>query len=186
MRLHIAATALETITSSIRSSDPKLETGGALFGPASGSSVLHAAGPGPLAEHGPLFFNRDLTFTEQEAERLYRADGSQWIGEWHTHINVSPTPSDADLRTYLRHVTDGELGFDRFVALIIALAAPQPILAAWTLERSNDQMMLTHAGSTPLSLFTKSEQMPADATGLDLLARDHTSLKRRDAQGGWR
>lgn len=150
MRLPVTATALQFIASTIRSSDPRLETGGALFGAPDGSRVLHAAGPGPLAEHGPRSFWRDLAFTEREAERLYRADGSQWIGEWHTHVDVPPTPSDLDLHTYARHLVDRDLGFDRFVALIIATSGAQPILAAWTLERRGDEITLSHAGTQPL------------------------------------
>jgi integrative and conjugative element protein (TIGR02256 family) len=164
IRLQIAATVLESITSTIRSSDPHLETGGALFGPASGSRVLHAVKPGPLAEHGPLFFQRDLTFTEQEAKRLYQADGSQWIGEWHTHINAPPIPSDVDLHTYARHITDGELKFDRFVALIIATSGPQPMLAAWALERRSGQIILIDAGSTPLNLWSKPGPLRTGST----------------------
>ncbi|MGY4856346.1 Mov34/MPN/PAD-1 family protein [Cryobacterium sp. AP23] len=162
MKLEIAPTALESIRSTIRSSDSQLETGGALFGPANGSRVSHAARPGPLAEHGPLFFRRDIAFTEHEAERLYQADGSQWIGEWHTHINVPPAPSDVDLRTYVKHVTDRELGFNRFVALIVSTAVPQPIIAAWVLERRSGQITLTDAGSTPLNFLTKPGQLQGD------------------------
>lgn len=146
LKIQIAATALQFILSTIRSSDPRVETGGALFGPRDGSGILHAAGPGSMAEHGPRFFRRDLAFTQQEAKRLYQADGSQWIGEWHTHIDVPPTPSDVDLRTYVKHIADRNLGFDRFVALIIATSGPEPRLAAWLLERQRGAIMLMQAG----------------------------------------
>ena len=150
MRLPIAATALQSIASTIHSCDPRLETGGALFGPPDGSRVVHAAGPGPNAAHGPRSFSRDLAFTQLEAERLYQADRSHWIGEWHTHIDVPPTPSELDLRTYAQHVADRDLGFDRFLALIIATSGPQPMIAAWILERRRNELMLTHAGNQPL------------------------------------
>jgi proteasome lid subunit RPN8/RPN11 len=150
MRIPVAASALQFIASTIRTSDPHLETGGALFGPSDGSRVLHAVGPGPLAEHAPRYFRRDLAFTEREAKRLYRTDGSQWIGEWHTHVDVPPAPSDLDLDTYARHLVDRDLGFDRFVALIIATSGPQPTLAAWSLERRGDEIMLSHDGTQPL------------------------------------
>lgn len=156
MTLQIATTALQSIASTVRSGNPWLETGGALFGPPDGSRVLHAAGPGPLAEHGSRLFRRDLAFTQQEAERLYRADGSQWIGEWHTHIDAPPTPSDVDLRTYVRHVADGDLGLARFVALIIATSTTPPMFAAWVPERDSDEIILTHMGTGPLDLGTMS------------------------------
>jgi integrative and conjugative element protein (TIGR02256 family) len=152
MKIQIDATALQHIASTIRSSDPLLETGGALFGPQDGSKVLHAAGPGSMAEHGTRFFRRDLAYTEQEAERLYQADGSQWIGEWHTHVDAPPTPSDLDLHTYLGHIADRDLGFDRFVALIVATSRPEPILATWLLERQRFTIVLIQAGQQRLSL----------------------------------
>lgn len=150
IKIQIAVPALQFIASTIRSSDPRLETGGALFGPPDGSSVLHAVGPGATAEHGPRFFRRNLAFTQREAERLYEADRSQWIGEWHTHIDAPPTPSEVDLRTYVRHVADRDLGFDRFVALIVATSGPEPVLAAWLLERQDRAITLIHAGEQPL------------------------------------
>ncbi|MFD2840676.1 Mov34/MPN/PAD-1 family protein [Populibacterium corticicola] len=152
MRLPIDAAALESIALTIRSSDPRLETGGALFGPSDGSKVLHAAGPGPRAEHGPRSFLRDLAFTQHEAGRLYQADRSHWIGEWHTHVDVPPTPSDLDLHTYAKHMADRDLGFDRFLALIIAISESQPILAAWILERHGNELILMQAGTQLLDL----------------------------------
>lgn len=150
LKIQIANTALQFIASTIRSSNPRLETGGALFGPPDGSRVVHAVGPGSMAEHGPRFFRRDLAFTQQEAERLYQADGSQWIGEWHTHIDAPPTPSDVDLHTYVKHVTDRDLGFTRFVALIIATSGPEATLAAWLLERQRRAITLIQAGEQVL------------------------------------
>lgn len=147
MRLPISVAARQMIASTIRSSDPRLETGGALFGPQDSSRILHAAGPGPLAEHESRYFQRDLAFTEQEAKRLYQTDGSQWIGEWHTHVDVPPTPSHLDLHTYATHLIDHDLGFDRFVSLIISIAEPKPVLASWVLELHNGEMVLTHYGT---------------------------------------
>lgn len=148
--LELDPDVLEKIKSIIRSSNPRLETGGALFGVPDGTRVLHAAGPGPLAEHGSKFFKRDLSYTQQEAERFYQADRSQWVGEWHTHVDVPATPSDVDLQTYVKHLTDSDLGFERFVALIVSTAGHQPTLAAWVLERRDGKIFLEHADTRPL------------------------------------
>lgn len=153
MRLPIHAAALESIALTISSSDPQLETGGALFGPSDGSRVLHAAGPGPRAEHGPRYFRRDLTFTQHEAERLYQADRSHWVGEWHTHVDLPPTPSALDLHTYARHMANRDLEFHRFLALIIAIVDPQPVLAAWILERRGNELSVMQVGTRLLDLF---------------------------------
>lgn len=151
LNVEIAASALQSIASTIRSGDARLETGGALFGPLDGSRVLHAAGPGAMAEHSARFFRRDLAFTREEAERLYQTDGSQWIGEWHTHVDVPPTPSELDLSTYFRHISNPTLGFNRFLALIISLG-PRPTLAAWVLERQDQAIVLIQAGEQAFCL----------------------------------
>lgn len=147
MRLEIEPAAFESIASTIRACDPRLETGGALLGPPDGSRVLHAVKPGPLAVHGHRLFQRDLDYTQQEAERLYQSDGSQWIGEWHTHVDVPATPSAVDLATYVKHLNDSALGFERFVALVISTSGPQAILAAWILERRGDGIAVELAGT---------------------------------------
>lgn len=151
MNIEIDATALRFIASTIRTGDPRLETGGALFGPADGRRVLHAAGPGLLAQHGTRSFHRDLDFTRREAERLYLADGSQWIGEWHTHVDASPTPSQMDLNTYVKHLCDRDLRFGRFVAVIVATSGPEWVLAVWMLERQRLGIALTQVGQQALA-----------------------------------
>lgn len=152
VRLEIDAVVLQSIALTIRTSNPHLETGGALFGPPDGSRVLHAAGPGPMAEHRARYFRRDIVFTQDEADRLYQADGSQWIGEWHTHIGMPPAPSEVDLRTYRKHIADRDLGFDRFVALIITPSGACPMLAVWILERRSGNIILTNADTQPFDL----------------------------------
>lgn len=149
LKVQLAASALSSIRSAILAGDSRLETGGALFGPRDGSAVLHALGPGPMAEHGARFFRRDIAFTQREADQVYRADGSQWIGEWHTHIDVPPSPSDLDLHTYLTHFADPDLNFNRFIAIVVAPSAPEPSLAVWLLERQQHSITLTWAGEQP-------------------------------------
>lgn len=152
LTIEIDAAVIDFITTTIRSGDPRVETGGALFGQADGSRVLHAAGPGPRAQHGARFFQRDLAHTQEIAEQLYRSDGSHWIGEWHTHIDVPPVPSEADLETYLRHVTDPDLKFDRFLALIVSLSGTVPTLAGWSVEHRGSHIVLVPGGMQQIVL----------------------------------
>ncbi|MCB8046019.1 Mov34/MPN/PAD-1 family protein [Microbacterium oxydans] len=46
------------------------------------------------------------------ADYAWHVDGSQWVGEWHTHPTGPMTPSDRDLASYYAHLSDAELGFD--------------------------------------------------------------------------
>lgn len=97
------------------------ETGGALFGRGSSDLVVvnHAVGPGPKALREPHRFARDLDYTFTAALDLYRTDGSEWVGEWHTHPSGVLTPSSIDLATYRAHLSDDELAFEFFVSVIV-------------------------------------------------------------------
>lgn len=105
-----------------RRSDDGLETGGALFGVDRADGVLelrHATDAGPNAVRRRDYFLRDLAYTEREADRLFALDGSEWVGEWHTHLGAALIPSVLDMTTYQRHLVDSELGFSRFAAVIV-------------------------------------------------------------------
>lgn len=59
-----------------------------------------------------------------------------WVGEWHTHPAAGLLPSNIDLRSYLRHLEDPELGFQEFLSLIIAGSEAGPGVAAWIITRT--------------------------------------------------
>lgn len=105
-----------------------LETGGILLGrdeQSEGTTHLTGAGaPGPLAVRRPRFFLRDLAHARMLAGQAWEHDRSQWVGEWHTHPLGRPVPSDLDLRSYATHVHDPELGFRRFISVIVAWNVP--------------------------------------------------------------
>lgn len=117
----------------------ELETGGILLGhddePACTTRVTTAGDPGPAAVRRPRFFSRDRHHAQQLADAAWEVDRSQWVGEWHTHPLGQPVPSLVDHGSYLRHVLDPELGFLRFVSLII-VPSPQhsTLAAAWVTE----------------------------------------------------
>lgn len=80
------------------------ETGGILLGhgPDTGGIiwVRHVGDPGLAAERRAEFFLRDLRHSRELAARAWLADGSEWVGEWHTHPAGGPQPSARDLQTY--------------------------------------------------------------------------------------
>ena len=114
------------------------ETGGALFGIDHTNGTLevrHATAPGPKAERSPHHFRRDLLYTQERALEIFDRDGSQWIGEWHTHLNWRLSPSTRDLATYHQHLRDPELGFDRFLAVIVGYRMRSTRTTAWVITR---------------------------------------------------
>lgn len=115
-----------------------LEIGGILLGEdvTDRIDIRHAGGPGPNATRGKRTFMRDLDHARRLADSAWSEDGSQWIGEWHTHPAGGLYPSEVDLHSYMRHLHDRELGFDRFVVIIAGFdRSAQVVLAIWLVER---------------------------------------------------
>lgn len=121
--VRIAQKVLTLIAREATRSRDGLETGGILLGTDDFNEIVirHAGGPGPGAHRESHRFLRDLAHAQQIAEAAWKEDQSQWIGEWHTHPSGELAPSDFDLDSYSRHLRDPELGFDRFVAMIVGV-----------------------------------------------------------------
>ncbi|WP_350349066.1 Mov34/MPN/PAD-1 family protein [Agromyces sp. G08B096] len=135
----ITDAALTAITREAPRSLDGLETGGILLGTDTADGVLirHAGDAGPSAARGERTFLRDLDHARQFAESAWVEDGSQWIGEWHTHPTGELAPSDVDLNSYMRHLHDPDLGFDQFVAIIAGLdSSSRIIVSTWLIERN--------------------------------------------------
>lgn len=123
----------------IRSRDG-LETGGILLGTDDNQEIVirHAGGPGPNALREPRRFLRDLAHAQQLAVWAWNEDRSQWIGEWHTHPFGDLTPSNYDLEAYARHLHDPELGFSRFLTIIVGLTRTGEVTSvAWIVDRES-------------------------------------------------
>jgi len=79
---------------------------------------------------------RDLDHARHLADSAWLEDRRQWIGEWHTHPTGTLSPSEVDLQSYMRHLRDPDLGFDRFVAIIAGFDSSARVLAAtWLIQR---------------------------------------------------
>ena len=118
-----------------------LETGGILLSRESPKGrvidIDVAGGPGPNAKHGQRSFSRDLAHAKQLADQAWRETGAIWVGEWHTHPVGPPVPSATDVASYARHLADADLGFDRFISIVVACRAGRPASAAgWLVDGS--------------------------------------------------
>jgi integrative and conjugative element protein (TIGR02256 family) len=129
-----------------------LETGGILLGADHGLvgliTVRHCGDPGPAAIRRRAYFRRDLAHARSLAADAVAADGSAWIGEWHTHSTALPEPSSRDLRTYQKLLDDPQLAFARILAVIV-LAGPDaswrtPVLHAWSFTGSVLRQLPVH------------------------------------------
>lgn len=171
----IDRSALDQIVREAATSAGGHETGGILLGadpaalppgtsPSQGVWLRHAGGPGPAAVRQAEYFRRDYAHAQQLALNAFDADGSQWVGEWHTHPRGGRRPSPADRVIYRRHLADPALGFARFTALIVTPRLGlrdgvvgghwhDPRIAAWTIT----SRWTTHA---PLLLGTARAEQP--------------------------
>lgn len=135
-RLLLGQNALETIRSLTDAHDAATETGGILLGYHGAQTIeITAAGDaGPHARHTPTSFTRDLVHTQRLAADAWAREGSQWVGEWHTHPTGALAPSTTDLSTYLRLLAAPDLAFDTFVSLIVQPRRRR--IAAWVITPS--------------------------------------------------
>ena len=134
----ITDVALSSIAREASRSIDGFETGGILLGydATDGIGIRHAGGPGPNATRGERTFMRDLDHARHLADSAWLEDHSQWIGEWHTHPTGTLSPSEVDLQSYMRHLRDPDLGFDRFVAIVAGFDSSARVLAAtWLIQR---------------------------------------------------
>lgn len=134
----ITDVALSAIAHEALRSADGLETGGILLGSDATDriDVRHAGGPGPNATRGERTFMRDLDHAQRLADSAWSEDRSQWIGEWHTHPSGGLSPSDVDLHSYMRHLHDPELRFDKFLAIIAGFdSSARVVIATWIVER---------------------------------------------------
>lgn len=119
--VRLSSVAISVISTEATASADGLETGGILLGHDDGDTlrVTIAGDPGPGALREKRRFLRDLAHARALADDAYEHDSSVWIGEWHTHPDGPPEPSDVDLATYAKHLADDRLGFDRFLSVIV-------------------------------------------------------------------
>ncbi|MFE4000460.1 Mov34/MPN/PAD-1 family protein [Nocardioides sp. YIM B13467] len=137
MRITVGCRAWEAIRSEVAAAPDGLETGGILLGKdtSDGVTIGVAGDPGPNAVHEPTRFLRDLNHAQRIAAAGWEHDQSVWVGEWHTHPRADPVPSAIDLDSYLRHLTDDELGFDRLISIIVSPGHEPPVAACWVVTR---------------------------------------------------
>ncbi|MET9904625.1 Mov34/MPN/PAD-1 family protein [Streptomyces sp. NPDC006446] len=143
--VHLTAPAAHVITTELFTADLTTETGGILLGHHTHHTVTvhHAGTPGPAAVRTPTYFLRDLGHAQALADRAFAADGSIWVGEWHTHPTSQPVPSARDTATYRQLLDDPELGFHSVIAVIFARHEHRWAGAAWAAR---------HDGITPVEL----------------------------------
>lgn len=143
--ISITTSAWNTIGREVAAVDKDgLETGGILLGHDDGTHIhIAVAGDsGPNAVRNADRFLRDREHAQRIATDAWKSGRAQWVGEWHTHPNKAPVPGAIDLASYMNHLADDELGFTRFVSIIIGVAAPgEIVVATWVVTPDSTTLM---------------------------------------------
>lgn len=95
------------------------ETGGVLMGRVVNETIIieKASNAGPKAEHGEINFRADPDYVDMFIDMEYaNSNGkNRYLGEWHTHPQIIPEPSQLDL-TSLTKIAETS---DDFAILLI-------------------------------------------------------------------
>lgn len=100
--VHYTKQALEMFQSEIEMFEG-LETGGVLLGHIEDDVLIidKASNGGPNAVHEEFYFRADPNYVDMFIDmKIANSDGKlRYLGEWHTHPQINPTPSDLDLNS---------------------------------------------------------------------------------------
>lgn len=162
----LTGAAASSIAEHATASADGLETGGLLLGHLETDRVVvhFAGGPGPGALREMTRFQRDLNHARELADAAWKLNRSVWLGEWHTHPSASAAPSDTDMQTYQRHLTDSDLTLPTFVSLIaVADDWTEPHVVAWTvgLAAGGSDEQVAVAVVTDLTADAGPDSVPA-------------------------
>lgn len=101
------------------------EAGGQLFATFENNTVLvrRATGPRRADKRSRFRFIPHRISERREIKRMFKA-GLHYVGDWHTHPQVVPRPSDIDLSNMADMFAKSHHGLAGFVMLIAGTAAP--------------------------------------------------------------
>jgi integrative and conjugative element protein (TIGR02256 family) len=100
------------------------EAGGILLGnvyTTSHTIVEAATTPGSLDRAGPYYFERSRAAAQAVVNSSWRESGGVliYLGEWHTHLAASPTPSRRDRAMIRNMLRQTEMAIDCLVLVVV-------------------------------------------------------------------
>ena len=109
-----------------RQSSPRSrEAGGQLFARFEGNTIRieRATGPRPSDRRGLRKFVPNRLAERREIKRLFK-EGLHYVGDWHTHPESSPRPSQTDTDSFREMFRKSRHKLASFVIVISGTAAP--------------------------------------------------------------
>lgn len=109
-----------------RQTGPKQhEAGGILLGRVYPTHTVIERLSTPSAEDrsGRYFFERSVAKAQRIVNEAWKESGGEviYLGEWHTHPEQVPRPSDTDRRLIRRMLSDSKMEIDRLFLVIVGL-----------------------------------------------------------------
>ena len=101
------------------------EAGGQLFARFEGNTIRveRATGPRPSDRRRPMTFVPNRLVERREIKRLFK-EGLHYVGDWHTHLEFSPRPSQTDTDSFKEMFRKSRHKLASFVIVIAGTAAP--------------------------------------------------------------
>ena len=101
------------------------EAGGQLFASINGSDVLveEATGPRKTDRRGRWHYVPDRTLENAEIAERYE-QGLHFVGDWHTHPQDIPSPSNRDISSIRDCVKQSQHNLHGFILIIVGRLAP--------------------------------------------------------------
>ncbi len=129
--LEISAGVLETLTRYRQTSGRTLEAGGQLFARFSGRRVIleEATTPG-RGDRRTRFSFWPSRLRERREIRSRFLKGLHYVGDWHTHAQNRPEPSELDLESMADCFTKSRHELIEFVLIIVGTVDPPDGLSA--------------------------------------------------------
>jgi integrative and conjugative element protein (TIGR02256 family) len=138
--VNVSFSALERIKSLVGLSSGA-ETGGILVGRNIGRDieVTDASDPGPNAKQTATHFLRDTAYCREFLARCYKENGTDYVGEWHSHVVGLRTLSAGDINTLIGILIDPDYDFVSFVILLVVIKEGEMELLVYLAERGGHE-----------------------------------------------
>lgn len=114
---------LQTLHESRQTKPTMAEAGGQLFARFIEDEIRIevATGPRPTDSRGRMHYVPDRR-AEQREIKLMHAKGLHYVGDWHTHPDSFPVPSDTDLRSIGECMKKSRHDLSAFIMIIVGVA----------------------------------------------------------------
>lgn len=147
-RLSISGTALSILAEHRQTKRWSTEAGGQLFGTIAPGliSVATATGPSPSDWRRRFGFRPSRRREQEDIDRLFSL-GLHFLGNWHTHPDLQPSPSSLDLQSISDEFSKSEHQLPFFILLIVGMELDPRFW--WVSSHCGDEILRFYTEESP-------------------------------------